>query len=96
MAKIYKHLTTQERAVVMTMRDDLCSTRSIAKRLCRSASAINRELQRTSGTGVYDANLADAQCQARRLTPRRLPKLHPNGALFQVVRHQQKLLCSPQ
>jgi len=31
MAKIYKHLTTQERAVVMTMRDDQCSTRSIAK-----------------------------------------------------------------
>lgn len=24
MAKIYKHLTTQERAIVMTMRADLC------------------------------------------------------------------------
>ena len=42
MAKIYKHLTTQERAVVMTMRADLCSTRSIAKRLCRSPSTIGR------------------------------------------------------
>ena len=46
MAKIYKHLTTQERAVMMTMRADLCSTRSIAKRLRRSASTISRELLR--------------------------------------------------
>ena len=96
MAKIYKHLTTQERAVVMTMRADLCSTRSIAKRLCRSASTISRELKRTSGSGVYDANLANAQCHARRLLPRRLPKLYAEGALFQVVRHQLKLLWSPQ
>ena len=36
MAKIYKHLNTQERAVVMTMR----ATQSRAKRLCRSASTI--------------------------------------------------------
>lgn len=96
MAKIYKHLTTQERAVVMVMRDDLCSTRSIAKRLCRSASTISRELKRASGAGAYDANLAHAQCQARRLLPRRLPKLHADGALFQVVRHQLMLLWSPQ
>ena len=58
MAKIYKHLTTQERAVVMTMRADLCSIRSVAKRLCRSVSTIGRELKRTSGTGVYDADRA--------------------------------------
>jgi IS30 family transposase len=51
----------------MTMRADLCSTRPIAKRLCRSASTISRELKRTSGSGVYDANLARAQCHARRL-----------------------------
>ena len=42
----------------MTMRADQCSTRSIAKRLCRSASTISRELNRTSGTSVYDADLA--------------------------------------
>ncbi|RUT67621.1 IS30 family transposase, partial [Flavobacterium cupreum] len=75
MAKIYKHLTTQDRAVVMTMRDDQCSIRSIAKRLCRSPSTISRELMRTSGAEVYDAGVADAQCQARRLQPRCLPKL---------------------
>jgi len=80
----------------MTMRDDLCSIRSIAKRLCRSASTIGRELKRTSGAGVYDANLAHSQCQARRLAPRRTPKLHADGVLFQVVRHQLNLLWSPQ
>jgi transposase, IS30 family len=96
MAKIYKHLTTQDRAIIMTMRDDLCSIRSIAKRLCRSASTIGRELKRTSGAGAYDANLAHSQCQARRLTLRCMPKLHPDGVLFQVVRHQLNLLWSPQ
>jgi len=58
MAKIYKHLTTQERAVVMIMRADECSTRSIVKRLCRSPSTISREFKPTSGSGVYDADLA--------------------------------------
>lgn len=58
MPKISIYLTTQERAVVMIMRDDLCSVRDIAKRLCRSPSTLSRELIRTCGTGVYDANLA--------------------------------------
>ncbi|MET3133016.1 IS30 family transposase [Oxalobacteraceae bacterium GrIS 1.11] len=96
MAKIYKHLTTQERAVVMTMRDDLCSIRSIAKRLCRSASTIGREIKRSAGTGVYDANKAHWQCQASRIAPRRVAKLHVDSILLQVVRHQLKLLWSPQ
>ncbi len=92
MAKIYKHLTLQERAIVMTMRADLCSIRSLAKRLCRSVSTIGRELKRTSGTDVYDADRAHMQCHARRVVPRRIPKLSSNSALFQVVRHQLKLL----
>jgi IS30 family transposase len=96
MSRIYKHLTTQERAVVMTMRADQCSARSIAKRLCRSPSSISRELKRTSGAGIYDANLAHLQCQARRVAPRRIPKLHTDGALFQVVRHHLNLQWSPQ
>ncbi|WP_026132873.1 MULTISPECIES: IS30 family transposase [unclassified Janthinobacterium] len=96
MPRNYHHLTTQDRAVVMTMRDDLCSIRSIAKRLCRSASTISREIKRSSGTGIYDANLAHAQCHARRLQPRRVPKLRTDGVLFQVVRHQLKLVWSPQ
>ena len=50
MPRTYIHLTTQDRAVVMTMREDQCSIRCIAKRLCRSPSTISRELQRT-GSG---------------------------------------------
>ena len=82
MAKIYKDRTAPERVVVVIMRSDLCSTRSIAKRLSRSASTIGGERQRTSGTGVCDANLAHTQCQARLLIPRCLPKLHTDEALF--------------
>ncbi len=96
MAKIYKHLTTQERAVIMTMRDDLCSIRSIAKRLCRSASTIGREIKRTAGAGVYDANRAHLQCQARRVVPRRMAKLQAGSVLLEVVRHQLRLFWSPQ
>lgn len=96
MARIYKHLTTQERAVIMTMRDDACSIRSIAKRLCHSLGTISREIKRAAGSSVYGANVVHILCHARRLLPRRLPKLHVDGALFQVVRNQLKLLWSPQ
>jgi IS30 family transposase len=96
MPKIYTHLTTQERAVVMAMRDDQCSIRSIAKRLRRAPSSISRELRRAPVAADYDANLAYQQSYARRIAPRRTPKLHVDGALFQVVRHYLKALWSPQ
>jgi IS30 family transposase len=97
MPRIYTHLTTQERAVVMTMRDDQCSIRSIAKRLCRAPSSINRELRRApAGSHIYDANLAHLQSEARRMLPRCTPKLETGGVLFQVVRHYLNLLWSPQ
>jgi len=96
MPKIYTHLTTQDRAVVMTMRDDLCSIRSIAKRLCRSPSTISRELKRAVGTSTYNAGDAHRQSEARRIAPRRIPKMHPDGTLFLIVRIYLKLLWSPQ
>lgn len=92
----YTHLNTQERAVVMTMRDNQCSIRAIARRLGRAPSSISRELRRAPGNGAYDANLAHRQSHARRMAPRRLPKLHIDGALFQVVRHYLQLRWSPQ
>lgn len=82
--------------MIMAMRDDLCSVRSIAKRLCRSPSTISREFKRTSGCGIYDANLAHLQSQARRVAPRRRSKLQTDTALFQVVRHYLLLRWSPQ
>ncbi len=50
--------------VIMTMPYDLCFIRSIATRLCCSGSTISRELKRTGGAGVYDANLAHLECRA--------------------------------
>jgi IS30 family transposase len=76
----------------MTMRDDACSILSIAKRLCRSPGTISREIKRAAGSGVYNANVAHIHCQARRLLPRRVSKLHVDGDLFQLVRNQLKLL----
>lgn len=55
MSNSHKHLTIQERAVVMTMRYDPCSIRSIAKRPCRSANTIGRELKRSGGRLLGDA-----------------------------------------
>ncbi|MDH6157174.1 IS30 family transposase [Janthinobacterium sp. CG_23.4] len=96
MPRIYFHLTTQERAVVMTMRDDQCSVRTIAKRLGRSPSSISREIRRNAGLGAYDANLAHLQSAARRVMPRRTPKMESGSVLFQVVRHYLNRLWSPQ
>lgn len=96
MPKIDSNLTTEKRAIVMTVRDDLCCAHDIAKRLCRSPSTISREFIQTCATGVYYANLAHLQGQARRVMPRRTPKLQPGSALFQIVRHHLNLRWSPQ
>nr|WP_260048100.1 IS30 family transposase [Pseudoduganella aquatica] len=97
MPRNYFHLTPQDRAVVMLMRDDQCSIRSIAKRLGRAPSSISREIRRAPpGTGAYDANLAHLQRGARRVAPRRATKLHPDSVLFMVVRHYLTELWSPQ
>ena len=78
------------------MRDDQCSIRCIAKRLCRSPSTISRELRRSGGGEVYDAGLAHRQSEARRVAPRRIPKMHPDGTLFFVVLLCLQLRWSPQ
>ena len=96
MPRNYIHLTPQDRAVVMLMRDDQCSVRAIAKRLCRSVSTICRELKRVDASGVYDANHAQGQALAQRIKPRKLPKLHVHSRMFIVVRHFLKLHWSPQ
>jgi len=78
------------------MRDDQCSVRTIAKRLGRSPSSISREIRRNAGLGAYDANLAHLQSAARRVMPRRTPKMESGSVLFQVVRHYLNRLWSPQ
>lgn len=70
---------------------------NLARRLGRAPSSISRERRRAPSPGAYDANLAHQQSYARRIAPRRTPKRHVDGALFQVVRHYLKELwsCSP-
>jgi transposase, IS30 family len=80
----------------MTIKDDQCSLRAIARRLCRSPSAISREIKRGSVDGAYDASFAHEQCLKRRDVQRKRPKLHVDSTLFQTVREQLKLLWSPQ
>ena len=95
MPKKYTHLTVQERAIISTIRVDLCSLRSIAKRLCRCPGTISCKLERTGGLAIYDANLAHLQSQSRRTAARRTPKLQPDSPLFDVVRQHLNLLWSP-
>jgi hypothetical protein len=92
MQRIYTHLNAQERAIVMTMRDDQCSIRIIAKRLGRAPSSISRELRRAPGYGAYDANLAHLQSGARRTAPRRLPRTNWMPARCHSTRAPEKRL----
>src|SRR5471030_3456301 len=95
MPRNYIHLTPQDRAVVMLMRDDQCSIRSIAKRLCRSASTISRELKRADAAGVYDANHAQTQALALRIKPRKVPKLHVQHDVHRCASSSQPTLVAP-
>ena len=45
----------------MTICDDLCSIRSIAKRLYHLARTVNREFKRINSIGVYGLNFAQLQ-----------------------------------
>lgn len=96
MSKKYHHLTTQERAVIMVMRTELCSIRVIAKKLKRTPSTISREILRADFAAHYDANLANDQAVARRKKVRRILKLAVDSPLFAVVQDHLKALYSPQ
>jgi IS30 family transposase len=85
MPKIYTDLTTQERAVVMTMRDDQCSIRAIAKPLGRAPVRSAANFAVAQYRRLRRQPCAIAEC-ARRIAPRRLPKRHADGALFQLLR----------
>jgi transposase, IS30 family len=88
MGQIYGQLTADERAVIMVMLDEGYTQASIARRLCRSAGTISRELKRNASAAAvaaYDARQAGTQAMRRRFTPRVILKLRPDTALFAVV-----------
>ena len=58
--------------------------RAIAKRIGRSPSSISRETRRNAGPDVYDANVAHTQSAARRVLPKRIPKMQTDSVLLSV------------
>ncbi|WPB58854.1 IS30 family transposase [Xylophilus sp. GOD-11R] len=110
MANTYQQLSAEERGVVMAMKVQCCSARSIAAVLGRSPSTITRELRRNGYqseaeqcvmgrprlAGGYDA--ARAGKRARRVRRAAWPtrKLHCDGVLWPQVRSLLELKLSPE
>lgn len=91
-----KAVAIQERAAVMTMRDNLYSNRAIVKHLCRSVSTICYEITHTAVASDYHAKRVPFQCRARQIAPRWLRKLQARSILPEIVWDQLKLLWSLQ
>lgn len=85
MNNCYRHLSAEDRAVIMMMKATH-SIRVIAHHLGRAPSTVSREVARHSING-NDASLAGYRARLTRHRPRRRPKLHPDGELFEVVAH---------
>ncbi|WP_186044495.1 helix-turn-helix domain-containing protein, partial [Burkholderia gladioli] len=76
MKKMYRHLSAEERATLMTERARHTSVRAIAKLLGRSPSTLTRELARNRADSMlYDATRAAHAYRRRRERSRRPRKL---------------------
>ena len=63
----YRHLSIDEREVILKMRENDKTLEDIGTKLGRSRATISRELQRNvSSTGEYKAHLAQKYYQQRR------------------------------
>ncbi|WP_230948819.1 helix-turn-helix domain-containing protein, partial [Burkholderia vietnamiensis] len=95
----YKHLSAEERAVIMIEKARNTSVRAIARLLGRSASTITRELarNRTEAPRCYDATSAARAYRTRRERSRRQAKLAAGSTLYWRVHHDLVYRCwSPQ
>lgn len=73
----YNHFTTEEREQSRALLSQGCSIREIARRLCRAASSVSRELRRNAyANGSYAAFHADKLYRKRRLNCGRRPLLN--------------------
>ncbi|WP_034388095.1 helix-turn-helix domain-containing protein, partial [Comamonas composti] len=95
-AKTYQQLTEAERHAIALGLQQKQSIRAIARALGRSPSTISREIERNAGGAGYVSKFAQQRCRNRRLHSRPRPKLHRDGALFQVVHEHLLLRWSPQ
>lgn len=74
------------------------SVRAIARHIGRAPSTVSRELARHAARPDqrYDASLAGYRARLTRQRPRRQPKLHPGGELFELVVYLLRKYWSPQ
>jgi len=96
MEKHYKHLNTEERVMLMLMRNRGESLRSIGEVLGRSASTLSRELRRNGEVDRYDIRTAVGRARVRRNMPRRHRRLRPDSELWPVVTAMLAKGWSPQ
>ncbi|MEQ5768286.1 IS30 family transposase [Halomonas sp. H33-56] len=96
MTHCYHHLTAEERATIMLMREGH-SIRSIAKFLGRAASTISRELARHAvpSHAGYDASLSGFRATLTRHRARRQSKLRLGTPLFDLVTYLLRKYWSP-
>ena len=96
MTHCYHHLTAEERATIMLMREGHL-IRSIAKYLGRAASTISRELARHAvpSHAGYDASLAGFRATLTRHRARRQSKLRLGTPLFDLVTYLLRKYWSP-
>lgn len=110
MPRTYQQLSAEERGVIMAMKQDHASARSIAAVLDRSPSTVTRELRRNGYqclqdvgpmgrpriAGGYDAHRAGVRSRRVRRAARPVRKLHPQSVLWAQVRHLLEQKWSPQ
>jgi len=94
MGKQYRHLSVEDRAVIMIERSKGVSLRSISRTLGRAVSTVSREITRglpgpaqarVQAPGAYDATAAGAAYRQRRARCGRRRKLMAGTALYQTV-----------
>ncbi len=90
-------LSAEDQAAIMLMQGHH-SIRSIARQLGRAPGTISRELVRhtVSPDRAYDSSLAGHRARLSRCRPRRCPKLHLDGELFELVVYLLRKYCSPE
>lgn len=89
--KTYTHLTLDERTVVMPIKGQGLSLRSISRHLGRNVRSLSLELKRNCTTHHYDVIQAYALARERRSKVRRPSRLLPGSELFQAVTEILKL-----
>jgi IS30 family transposase len=88
-------LSSQEREEISRGLSSSLPVREIARKLCRSASTVSREINRNGGRKLYRANKADAAAWERAKRPKSC-KLMLNKGLARIVAKKLQRSWSPQ